>query len=92
MILHRFNAALIINIAAIVMGASAENTLKISLYFGQVGKILIHEIKRITAKRIIAVTSTLTFSQKKEQSAKPSKTKLIIASISILSLFFNILF
>jgi hypothetical protein len=47
------------------------------------------EISSIAARRMIAVTSTVTFSQKNEMRANPSKTKLIIASISIFIFDFN---
>lgn len=87
-ILHLFSAALITNIAAIVRGASEENIESISSCEGHAGKWFVEEIKKTTANNISAVTSTGTFSKKNEIKAHPNSTKLIIASNSIVLLYY----
>ena len=73
------------NIAAIVIGASFEKTLST---FGTVGQFsLTHKPEKIkiTPSKVIAVTSTLTFSNTKEHSAdnKSPKAKIVSHSISL---------
>jgi hypothetical protein len=83
---HRFRDALIINIAAIVRGASFEKTEKTSLVLGQLSLRLKPEMTKIRPINESAVTSTLTFSIKNEVNAAQSKPRASIDSQSIFSI------
>jgi hypothetical protein len=89
--LQRFNEALITNIAAIVMGASFENTLITCATVGQLSLILSPEKTNINPSNVKAVTSTLTFSKRNETRVQSNRPKTNIVSQSINQLWFTCL-
>ena len=83
MILHLLNAALMMNMQAIVRGASLEKTAKSSVSFGHFGlRFRLDMAKRIPIMAK-AVTSTLIFSRTNATIVRIRRTKTVIISNSI---------